>query len=204
MSTLGTAEGKTVPSRAKQCQAGQQGRDGGSMLRLPCLWRVQVVCVMAFQIGMAYWVSSLPWWKVLLAAYVISGVANQNLLTAQHELSHFLAFRTPFHNRVLSLLSNCPIAVPMATAFRKYHQEHHSHLVRPSGSPACPGNGPCGTYAANRICLLKVASSPPEGIKSKACCIPQLTQLVCILHQAECFLDAWAPSAQPWPQGSRC
>ncbi len=83
------------------------------------------------QIAMAYVVKDASWWKVLVAAYVVSGTCSQNLFTAQHELSHFLAFRKPLYNRILSLASNCPLVVPMATSFRKYHQEHHSHLVCP-------------------------------------------------------------------------
>ena len=75
-----------------------------------------------------YLVRDAPWWKVAVAAYAIGGTASQNLFCAQHELSHFLAFRRPLYNRILSFASNCPLAVPMATAFRKYHQEHHSHL----------------------------------------------------------------------------
>ncbi|CAK0780311.1 hypothetical protein CVIRNUC_005008 [Coccomyxa viridis] len=89
---------------------------------------VQVVAVMAVQVAMAYAVKDASWWKVLVAAYVVSGTASQNLFTAQHELSHFLAFRKPLYNKILSLASNCPLVVPMATSFRKYHQEHHSHL----------------------------------------------------------------------------
>ena len=84
---------------------------------------------MAVQVAMAYAVRDASWWKVLVAAYVVSGTASQNLFTAQHELSHFLAFRKPLYNKILSLASNCPLVVPMATSFRKYHQEHHSHLV---------------------------------------------------------------------------
>lgn len=81
------------------------------------------------QCAMAWWVRDMAWWKVLLAAYAISGTANQNLFTAQHELSHFLAFRKPLYNKLLSLASNCPLVIPTATKFRAYHQEHHSHLV---------------------------------------------------------------------------
>lgn len=29
---------------------------------------------------------------------------------------------------MISIVSNCPLLVPSATTFRKYHQEHHSHL----------------------------------------------------------------------------
>ena len=101
---------------------------------------LQVVAVCLFEIVMAWAVRDMPWWKVLLAAYVLAGTASQNLFTAQHELSHFLAFRKPLYNRILSIASNCPLVIPMATSFRKYHQEHHSHLVSiRSQSTVSPG-----------------------------------------------------------------
>lgn len=92
---------------------------------------------MVLHLGTAYLVREAAWWKVLIAAYAIGGTFSQNLFTAQHELSHFLAFKRPLYNRILSLASNCPLVVPMATAFRKYHQEHHSHLVSRAASDAC-------------------------------------------------------------------
>lgn len=90
---------------------------------------LQVMAVMAIQFAMAYHVRTLAWWKVVVLAYTVSGTCNQNLLSAQHEISHFLALKKPYWNKVLAVASNCPIVVPMATKFRQYHQEHHSHLV---------------------------------------------------------------------------
>ena len=90
---------------------------------------LQVMAVMAVQFVMAYHVRTLAWWKVVVLAYTVSGTCNQNLLSAQHEISHFLALKKPYWNKVLAVASNCPIVVPMATKFRQYHQEHHSHLV---------------------------------------------------------------------------
>lgn len=90
---------------------------------------LQVMFVMAVQFVMAYHVRNLPWWKVLVVAYTVSGTCNQNLLSAQHEISHFLALKKPSWNKILAIASNCPIVVPVATKFRQYHQEHHSHLV---------------------------------------------------------------------------
>lgn len=90
---------------------------------------VQVAAVTLLQITCAVLLRNAAWWKVFLAAWTIGGTLSQNLFTAQHELSHFLAFRKPIYNRILSLVSNCPLVVPMAAEFRKYHQEHHSHLV---------------------------------------------------------------------------
>jgi len=76
----------------------------------------------------AWLVRESPWWKVALAAYALGGTFSQNLFTAQHELSHCLAFKRPSWNRALAWASNCPLVIPMATAFKKYHSEHHSHL----------------------------------------------------------------------------
>lgn len=98
-----------------------------NMLHL--FYLLQVMFVMAVQFVMAYHVRNLPWWKVLVLAYTVSGTCNQNLLSAQHEISHFLALKKPFWNKCLAVASNCPIVVPVATKFRQYHQEHHSHLV---------------------------------------------------------------------------
>ncbi len=83
---------------------------------------------MAATTATAYLLRASPWWKVLLAAYALGGTLSQNLFTAQHELSHCLAFRAPSWNRALAWASNCPLVIPMATAFKKYHAEHHSHL----------------------------------------------------------------------------
>ena len=113
--------------------------------------------MMAVQVAMTYAVKDASWWKVLVAAYVVSGTASQNLFTAQHELSHFLAFRKPLYNKILSLASNCPLVVPMATSFRKYHQEHHSHLV---------GMPPLLTQTLRRV------TSLPQTVD--ACCIKHI------------------------------
>lgn len=104
----------------------------GAFLQVNVHHVLQVMFVMAVQLAMAYHVRNLPWWKVLVVAYTVSGTCNQNLLSAQHEISHFLALKKPFWNKVLAVASNCPIVVPVATKFRQYHQEHHSHLVCPN------------------------------------------------------------------------
>jgi sphingolipid delta-4 desaturase len=88
----------------------------------------QVIAVSLFQCCMAWAVRNCSWGTILALGWGVSGFCNQNLFCAQHELSHFLAFKKPSHNKLLSILSNCPLVVPTATTFRKYHQEHHSHL----------------------------------------------------------------------------
>lgn len=87
---------------------------------------------------MAYLVRSWPWWQIWIAAYVISGTCNQNLFCAQHEISHFLAFRKPFHNKLLALAANLPLVVPVAVKFREYHHDHHLFLGVDGGDVDLP------------------------------------------------------------------
>ena len=58
---------------------------------------------------------SLPY---LATAYIVGATANQNLFLAIHEISHNLAFRKPFHNRLIAIFANLPIGVPYSAAFR--------------------------------------------------------------------------------------
>lgn len=94
----------------------------------PCA-RTKYVCTLlvALQLAVAYALRDANWWLVLLVAYLFGGVVNQALLLAIHELSHHLAFRKPWQNRVFAVFINLPIGVPVAETFRYYHLLHHVH-----------------------------------------------------------------------------
>jgi sphingolipid delta-4 desaturase len=94
----------------------------------PCP-RTKYVCgaLVALQLSAAYALASAPWWLVVLMAYAVGGVINQALLLAIHELSHNLAFRRPWQNRLFALFVNLPVGVPVAETFRYYHLLHHMH-----------------------------------------------------------------------------
>jgi hypothetical protein len=97
--------------------------------RPPTSSRMQVIGVIITQFILAYMVREWPWWKMWLAAYVLSATFNQNLLIAQHEISHFLAFKKPSYNKILALAANLPLIIPMAVKFREYHHDHHLFMV---------------------------------------------------------------------------
>ena len=59
-------------------------------------------------------------WPFLTTAYVIGATANQNLFLAIHEISHNLAFKSPFGNRLLAIFANLPIGIPYSAAFRVF------------------------------------------------------------------------------------
>jgi sphingolipid delta-4 desaturase len=94
----------------------------------PC-WRTKYVCTLlvALQLALAYLLRDAPWWLIVVVAYAVGGVINQALLLAIHELSHNLAFRRPWHNRVFGIFINLPVGVPVAETFRYYHLLHHTH-----------------------------------------------------------------------------
>lgn len=58
-------------------------------------------------------------------AWVVGGTINHSLFLAIHELSHHLAFKSFFANKLLSAVANIPIGIPYAATFQIYHMEHH-------------------------------------------------------------------------------
>lgn len=94
----------------------------------PCP-RTKYICtaLVAAQLGLAYSLRDAPWWLLVLVAYAVGGLINQALLLAIHELSHNLAFRKPWQNRLFALFVNLPVGVPVAETFRYYHLLHHVH-----------------------------------------------------------------------------
>lgn len=86
-----------------------------------------VLATVVFQVAMAYWVRNWSWPYLLLAAYVVGGTLNHMMTLAIHELSHNLAFKTIAYNKYLAYFANLPIGVPSATAFKRYHLEHHKY-----------------------------------------------------------------------------
>ena len=68
-----------------------------------------------------------PLWLVVVAGWVLGGCFSNHLMAAMHELVHCLVLRRPSHNRAMAMVINCPLALPAAVTFKKYHNEHHSH-----------------------------------------------------------------------------
>lgn len=94
------------------------------------LTKYVVLFVVALQIGCAYLLrnTSIFSWSFFLTAYLIGGTANQNTFLAIHEISHNLAFRSAFANRLFAVFANIPIGLPYSAAFRPYHLTHHKSL----------------------------------------------------------------------------
>lgn len=67
-------------------------------------------------------------WTVFVAlAYVVGGTATHVSGVVIHECGHSLVHPRPLFNKLVGLLSNVIIPVPMAMSFRRYHFEHHTY-----------------------------------------------------------------------------
>jgi sphingolipid delta-4 desaturase len=86
------------------------------------LW---VFVLVGLQIGVAYALRGVPFWALLLVAYVVGAVANHALWVLIHESTHNLIFRSSRANSLLQIFANGPIVFPSAISFRKYHLLHH-------------------------------------------------------------------------------
>ncbi|OAX81211.1 hypothetical protein ACJ72_04448 [Emergomyces africanus] len=84
------------------------------------LTKYVVLGVVSLQVACAYLLRNTPIlsWRFLVTGYVIGATANQNLFLAIHEISHNLAFKSPFANRLLAIFANLPIGIPYSAAFR--------------------------------------------------------------------------------------
>ena len=85
-----------------------------------------ILGVVGFQIVMAYFVSDLSWWMVLLAAYCIGAFANHGLFVLIHECTHNMVFKSRTANLWAGILCDLPNAFPSSSEFRRYHLKHHA------------------------------------------------------------------------------
>ena len=89
-----------------------------------------VLAVVGLQIICAYSLreAQVFSWSFILTAYIIGATANQNLFLAIHEISHNLAFKEGWKNRIFAIFANLPIGLPYSASFRPYHLTHHKSL----------------------------------------------------------------------------
>jgi sphingolipid delta-4 desaturase len=80
------------------------------------------------QLGLAVWLRGAPWSVVLLVAYIGGAFVSHALGVMVHEASHGLVAQRRWVNSVWLLITNIPLVVPVAIAFRHEHLLHHRYL----------------------------------------------------------------------------
>ncbi|KAF9530002.1 dihydroceramide delta(4)-desaturase [Crepidotus variabilis] len=94
------------------------------------LTKFVVLSVVALQVSLAVYLRDHSSFSplVIAAAYAIGGTANHNLFLAIHEITHNLAFKGIWPNKLLAIFANLPIGIPYSAAFKQYHIEHHKFM----------------------------------------------------------------------------
>ena len=79
-----------------------------------------VTAVVLLQVFCAYMLKDTPILSLrfFLTAYIIGATANQNLFLAIHEISHNLAFKEGWKNRMFAIIANVPNGEPYSASFR--------------------------------------------------------------------------------------
>jgi len=88
--------------------------------------------VFSLQLFFCYLVRDSFWWAIFLGA-TISPYIDQGVLVLMHEVSHNLVFSEKGNpkapkNRLLGILCNSVMLVPISEIFRQHHQAHHVTL----------------------------------------------------------------------------
>ena len=85
-----------------------------------------ILGIVGLQILIAYVVSDMAWWVMLIAAYFIGAFANHSLFVLIHECAHNLIFKSRVANLWAGIICDLPNAFPSSVQFRKYHLKHHA------------------------------------------------------------------------------
>lgn len=88
---------------------------------------VVITLAVIIQILLAAWVSTQPWWILLLVAWMMGAVINHAMFVMIHEAAHNLIFTHSSANKFWSIIANFPIVFPAAIGFRKFHLLHHRY-----------------------------------------------------------------------------
>ncbi|RIB12859.1 fatty acid desaturase-domain-containing protein [Gigaspora rosea] len=63
---------------------------------------------------------------MLVVSFILGGTMTQIYSIIIHETAHSLVAKSDFQNRIIGLISNIPLPIPIAMSFRRHHLEHHA------------------------------------------------------------------------------
>lgn len=86
-----------------------------------------ILLILASQILLASWSSTLGLGWVIALAWVFGAVLNHGMFVLIHDAAHNLIFTGATANRWWSLIANLPIVFPTAIGFKTFHLIHHRY-----------------------------------------------------------------------------
>lgn len=85
-----------------------------------------ILAIVAGQMLIAWGLSGIAWYWVLLVAWVVGAFANHALFVLIHECTHNMVFTGRVANIWAGILCDLPNGFPSSAGFRKYHLKHHA------------------------------------------------------------------------------
>lgn len=89
---------------------------------------VVTILVVSTQLALAAVAARSSWLVAMVLAASVGAVFSHWCAMAIHETTHDLAPRTVRGNKLVGLLANLPMVLPVAMSFRRYHLAHHAKL----------------------------------------------------------------------------
>lgn len=74
----------------------------------------------------------------IFLSFCVGPYLNSGVLAFMHEATHFLVFRKPAYNRILSVFTNMVMCFPVSEIFKQHHGAHHQHLGTEMGDVDVP------------------------------------------------------------------
>ncbi len=94
--------------------------------------------LLALQLGVAGLVAQGAWWWTVVAAWCVGAFVSHALYAIIHECSHQLVVRGRTRSRVLGIVANLALGVPMAITYMHFHIQHHLHQGAIGRDPDLP------------------------------------------------------------------
>lgn len=153
----------------------------------------------ALQLFIAYYISTIniSWKYLLLITYAISGTLNHSHFAALHELGHYLMLPETWQNKLLGMMVNIPMGIPIALTFPKYHSDHHTYFGVVGIDPDIPSPLEAKLVQTTFTKILFLCCNPvlyllrPLFIKPKKVTFPEIISIAIILTTNTWILRTW-------------
>jgi sphingolipid 4-desaturase/C4-monooxygenase len=83
--------------------------------------------VIALQVGLAWWVRG-SFARAVALGCTFGPFVDAAALCFIHEATHMLVFATPMYNRLIGIVTNCIMIMPISEIFKQHHSAHHKNL----------------------------------------------------------------------------
>lgn len=102
--------------------------------------KYQIIFLFGLSITFSYLSSFLDNIQYILFTWLIGGTLLNSITLGMHEVSHNHAFKSFSHNRILSLICDVSIGLPVSESFRRYHHLHHYEFNKVGLDTDLPSN----------------------------------------------------------------